>query len=100
MQRSKSKRQRKSTKRRRVRKTDLSAKSNRSHTRAQHQNDGVRHQIFLRHQISPRNSRSLHALATDLLTSSTRPAYVTLKRCQISRYDPNAITIQRRLRHT
>ncbi|KZV54888.1 hypothetical protein F511_31626 [Dorcoceras hygrometricum] len=39
-------------------------------------------------------------LTTDLLTSSTRPADVTLKRCQISRYDPNAITIQRRLRHT
>ncbi|KZV58554.1 hypothetical protein F511_23684 [Dorcoceras hygrometricum] len=39
-------------------------------------------------------------LTTDLLTSSTRPANVTLKHCQISRYYPNAITFQRRLRHT
>ncbi|KZV44955.1 small G protein signaling modulator 1-like [Dorcoceras hygrometricum] len=39
-------------------------------------------------------------LTTDLLTSSTRPDDVTLKRCQISRYNSNAITIQRCLRHT
>ncbi|KZV16305.1 coatomer subunit delta-3-like [Dorcoceras hygrometricum] len=47
-----------------------------------------------------RNQREMAIESDDLLTSSTRPADVTLKRCQISRYDPNAITIQRRLRHT
>ncbi|KZV13683.1 putative pectinesterase/pectinesterase inhibitor 17-like [Dorcoceras hygrometricum] len=74
MQRSKSKRQRKSTKRRHMSKTDLSAKSNRSHARAQLQNDGVRHQICLRHQISPRN----FTLAT---RSSNRFAYVIHQTC-------------------
>ncbi|KZV20289.1 protein trichome birefringence-like 36 [Dorcoceras hygrometricum] len=78
-------------------KTDLSAKSNRSHASAQLQNDGVEAPDLL---TSSNLTAQFHALATDLLTSSTKPADVTLKRCQISRYDPNAITIQRRLRHS